>query len=212
MQNEAASIRAGTMTELKEPIGDWAFVDVGFARQGETCGLLFVESGRWNDDPALERLAFGSLVNRLRTLAERAGEPLNLVLEAPLSSAFGPSGNPAARCGERRGSQCRYWYSGPGPAVTIAALYILRALHASARSRELRLFEGFVSVKDRSVPSDHLADVVALRDVVASGGTKVGRFVAPSVLDGHGPGEVESTLGLLGLDPTPPPMIIVGAN
>jgi hypothetical protein len=35
-------MRAGTMDELRQRGGDWAFVDVGFSRSSKTCGFLYV--------------------------------------------------------------------------------------------------------------------------------------------------------------------------
>ena len=60
----------------------------------------------------------------------------------------------------------RYWYLGLGCAVMVAAMYLIRDIDSAKPSGRIRLFEGFVSHKDRSRPSDHGADVCLLRNVV----------------------------------------------
>jgi hypothetical protein len=46
----------------------------------------------------------------------------------------------------------------------VAAMYLIREL--AEETNEVRLFEGFVSYKDRAIGTDHRADVILLREVV----------------------------------------------
>ncbi|MGO9698876.1 MAG: hypothetical protein ACLPX7_06385 [Xanthobacteraceae bacterium] len=83
---------------------------------------------------------------------------------------FNANNNPAGRRIERETiegkTKTRYWYAGLGCSVIVAAMYLVRAISDAAPPSVVRLFEGFVSYKDASVKTDHLADVRALREVV----------------------------------------------
>lgn len=170
-------IRAGTVNEVHPESGDWVFVDLGFAQDGQkSCGLL-----EPNKAPAT--YTFGGLVHRLKTLLVDGQLPLNLVLEAPLSVAFSSQGNPLGRLVEkRRDGRTRYWYVGLGCSVLTSATYLLRQLTDSPRTRDIRLFEGFVSFKPKGQSSDHGADVLALRQVVCN----------PSAANVFGPDQLAS--------------------
>ncbi len=48
----------------------------------------------------------------------------------------------------------------------VAAMYLIRDIVDAAPTSHVRLFEGFVSYKERGVRTDHRADVVLLREVV----------------------------------------------
>ena len=206
----ASAIRAGTMSELHTREGDWAFVDLGFSRDGKTCGFLHEPATPTSGtEPAGKALKFGALTKTVVNLARQEGPPLHLVLEAPLSSAFGADGNPLGRSVEKQGKTTRYWYVGLGCSVLVASLYLLRAVMDAGPAREVRLFEGLVSFKDPTKRSDHVADVEALRTVVWSRGTRGGQFFEPAALTGHPDALVAPTLALLGLDTTPPPIIQV---
>lgn len=199
------------MAELHDLSADWVFVDMGFARGRKSCGYLFVPASAGADHAGLqaESVTFGDLTQKLVALAAQDGVPLHLVLEAPLSAAFGGDANPVGRDCEKREAQTRYWYVGLGCSVLVASLYLLRALAASSPQRGVRIFEGLVSFKSRETPSNHKGDVESLRRVVWSGGTKGGCFRRPAALDTGGDNVIESTLALLGLDATPPPIVEV---
>jgi hypothetical protein len=145
-------IRAGTIQEANSRSGQWAFVDVGFAAKAKSSCLL-VGEGR----PRLH--TFSEIGAELSSLAAHSSDPLNLVLEAPLSVAFTQAGNPTGRTVEKRGNKTRYWYVGLGSSVLLAAAYLLRRLHDGPRRREIRLFEGFVSFKETDGRSSHSDDV-----------------------------------------------------
>lgn len=153
-------IRAGYVSEISKESGDWLFVDVGFASKRKSCGIL-------KNDGQPVNLTFRAMVecvvNEAQSVTDR---PLNLLLEAPLSSAFNKDGNPTGRNGELKGGRHRYWYESSGVTMVVATGYLLRALVECGVQREVRLFEGFVSFKDRDNPSSHEDDVEALREVV----------------------------------------------
>jgi hypothetical protein len=102
------------------------------------------------------------LVERIKS----SNVEVNLVLEAPLSVCFSANGNPKGRSIERENKRTRYWYVGLGCAVMVASMYIVRAIADAEPSVPVRLFEGFVSYKERGVKSDHALDVGSLRKVV----------------------------------------------
>jgi hypothetical protein len=67
-------IRAGTVNEVHPESGDWVFVDLGFAQDGQkSCGLLEADH-----DPNI--YTFGGLLDRLKVLVADGEVPLNLVL------------------------------------------------------------------------------------------------------------------------------------
>lgn len=147
-------IRAGTVGEAHPESGDWVFVDVGFAKEARrTSGILVGDSDHMN-------CTFADLKSRLAKICLESNEPLNLVLEAPLSVAFSANGNPTGRAVEKRNEQTRYWYVGRGCSVLVAATYLLRSIHDQRFDREIRLFEGLVSFKPTGKVSSHTADVM----------------------------------------------------
>lgn len=195
-------IRAGRIGEATRSSGDWLFVDVGFASRSRSCGLLSGEG-----EPI--ELTFSQAKAHLVDQAALAGPPLNIVLEAPLSVAFAPTGNPAGRSIELRDGKSRYWYVGLGCSVLVAATYLIRAISDASRAREVRLFEGLVSFKPRGLVSNHRNDVSLLRDVVW-GTPGVGRVVAPSELAASPDHMLRSAFAVSGMDYGVPPVITVG--
>ena len=201
-------IRAGTREELQDAHSkEWLFVDIGFSSKSRSCGYLHLRAG--NDRKQLSATAstFADLVARLLSILQEGTSPLNLVIEAPLSVAFGENGNPCGRTCEKREHETRYWYVGLGCTVLVAAQFLLSELNKAQRTREIRLFEGFVSFKTGQGPSDHKADVRSLANVVLSGGTQGGRFVESQALDGKG--HVRSLGKLLGMNFVPPLIVEV---
>lgn len=196
-------IRAGLLDQARPPMGQWAFVDPGFARDKRSCALL-VDSG----EPALH--TFAELQAALVLLAREAGPPLHLVIEAPLSVAFGPNGNPVSRRIERRESAQRYWYEGLGCGVIVAATYLLRAMTTAGPLREIRLFEGLVSFKKKGLRSSHAADVLLLRQVVR-GDLAAGQIVAPEALAVAPEDSVCSAFAVAGMDYGVPPVVVVAS-
>jgi hypothetical protein len=197
-------LRSGLIPEVTRASGEWAFVDIGFAREGRTSGLL-VEDG----EPKL--LTFSELRAAITTLVSESGRPLNLVIEAPLSAAFTKLGNPAGRAIEKSDASHRYWYAGLGCQVTIAAAYVLRAVLETPIAREIRLFEAFVTFKSAGIRSSHAADVRAMRSVVWGDADAVGRIIAPDQLRGPNAESIESAFKVFGFDLGVPPVIVASA-
>src|SRR2546428_176223 len=148
-------IRAGKTSEIAWGRGNWVFLDIGFARDAKSCGLLI-----GGDEPVC--LQFGPAKQRIVAFAQQARSSLNLVIEAPLSVSFTAEGNPTGRSVEKNGAQTRYWYNGLGCGVMVAAMYLIRGLHNAQTKHVIRLFEGFVSYKDRAIPTDHRCDALFL--------------------------------------------------
>jgi hypothetical protein len=155
-------IEAGKRSEIEWGQGNWIFLDIGFSNKARSCGLLIGD-----EDPIC--LRFGDAKRWIVEQLLSAGALTNLVIEAPLSVSFDASGNPKRRsidANDTDPAKRRHWYLGLGCAVMVAAMYLIRDIHNSGIRRRIRLFEGFVSNKDRSVRSDHRADCSLLRDVV----------------------------------------------
>lgn len=168
-------IRSGTVSESTRRSGQWAFVDIGFASGRRSCGIVV-------DDSEARALTFSDLQAELAALCTKGSSPLNLLIEAPLSVAFGANGNPTGRSVEKRGGQSRYWYVGLGCSVLVTATYLLRSIVELPPSREIRLFEGLVSFKTKGLPCSHTDDVIALREVAWTLNATSGRIVSPDAL------------------------------
>jgi hypothetical protein len=150
-------IHAGTAAQINWGKGDWIFLDVGFSSTARSCGLLV-------GDGEPRCITFAEAHAEIKKAIARLIAP-NLVIEAPLSASFNSSGNPTGRSIELEGTKARYWYTGPGCAVMVASMYLIRDLALESETASIRLFEGFVSYKS-SKPSGHREDVLALRSVV----------------------------------------------
>ena len=157
-------IRAGTIDEIS-PEGEWLILDIGFSSTGSTCGLK-----KNRDDPV--ELQFGEVKEKICHSVRDSRQPVNLVIEAPLSVAFNKQGNPKGRRFEKQRDQTtgksntRYWYYNGGCGVMVAALYLIRAISEMPQSVETRLFEGFVSFKSGTAISNHSRDVELLRKII----------------------------------------------
>jgi hypothetical protein len=150
---------AGDRSQVDWGNGNWIFLDIGFAKHTRSCGLLF---GDGNPTSVAYATAKSQIVERIR----HSRSMVNLVIEAPLSVSFDSHGNPTGRSIEKKGKQTRYWYVGPGCVVMVAAIYLIRDIVDAGPDVSVRLFEGFVSYKERSGQSRHVEDVSLLREVV----------------------------------------------
>jgi len=195
---------AGEAHQIHKASGEWAFVDVGFSREGKTGGFLI-------GDQQPVRLTFSELQHRLIQVAKGGTEPLNLVLEAPLSVAFSARGNPAGRSFEKSEQGHRYWYAGLGCQVTVAATYLLRAVLVAQPTRPVRLFEAFVSFKPKGQASSHEGDVRAMRAVVWRSAAEPGDVVLPQKIPGPYAARVQSAFAVSGFDLGIPPVIVASA-
>jgi hypothetical protein len=202
MASPSCVIRSGRIDDLPPAPGAWAFVDPGFSRTAKSCCLLI---GR---DAVGRCLTFGQLQKELVDLISSDGEDLNLVIEAPLSVAMTSTGNPSGRSVERRNGSSRYWYVGAGAAVLLSSLHLMKAIADAPRRREVRLFEGFVSFKERMSRSDHCGDVDQLR-LIVFGDTSRGRIVPASELLLHSGDRLHSAFAVAGLELGLPPVVLV---
>lgn len=184
--------------------GNWVFVDIGFSHRSRSCGLIFGDA-----KPCCFQLgdAKREIVRRIRD--SRAA--INLVIEAPLSVCFDSSGNPKGRRFERDGASTRYWYNGPGCVVMVAAMYLLRDISDESAAR-VRLFEGFVSYKDKLARSNHEVDVSVLREVVRNPNRIAGSVLSAEELKADPTDVLRSAFCVAGFDCGIPAVISAGVN
>lgn len=170
-----------------ELLEDWIFVDIGFApSQNKSCGVA-------RGTREAEEVTFAELVGKVTEAVKKLSEPLNLLLESPLSMAFDTVGNPMPRSFERsrslqaalkgdsskpkwvehfiEGGNHKGWYYQAGPQVMAGAERLIWELRRCTRRREVRLFEGFAPRESKkegteSSVGDHAKDAAKLRDVV----------------------------------------------
>jgi hypothetical protein len=152
-------IRAGTTDEIRADTGKWVIIDIGFANNARSCGLLI-------DNERPVQVRFGEAVHRICTYLSVSSGPVNLLIEAPLSVAFDCHKNPKGRSVEMQGRRTRYWYINSGCVVMVAALYLVRKIVQENPDADVRLFEGFVSFHEQRNRANHCSDVVVLREVI----------------------------------------------
>jgi hypothetical protein len=194
-------IRAGTVSEISPSSGEWLILDIGFANKSASCGLLI------NEEQPVE-LRFNEAVERICGFIDSSTRPVNVLIEAPLSVAFDRNGNPTGRTVERQGSKTRYWYVGLGCTVMVAALYLMRAMTDVVSTSEVRLFEGFVSFKEKGSTSNHSRDVELLRKVVEDPSAYPGAIVEAKALRMTETDTLKSAFLVAGIDTGVPPIII----
>lgn len=153
-------IKAGEVKDIRWANGNWLIFDIGFSNRQKSCALLF-------NDKKPDVYQYNEAVTEVQKIIQNF-KNLNLVIEAPLSVAFDNHGNPKGRSVEKMGNRTRYWYFGPGSTVLLATTYFLRRIKDSNPTTNIKLFEGFVSYKDRGQTSDHLKDVKLLKKAIMS--------------------------------------------
>ena len=133
-------------------------VDLGFSGHRPTTGVAWVLPS----STGAKKFGFGAAVEAVANLSDTLKDVV-LVLESPLSAAFGPVGNPRPRGGFEVKPQARWWSVGSGAAAALSALFFLRELYSQLRTAgtTIHLVEGFVSGK---ASCDHMRVAVALRD------------------------------------------------
>ncbi|MCG5539321.1 hypothetical protein [Halorhodospira sp. 9622] len=194
-------MRAGTEVEITQSSGEWLILDIGFANKSRSCGLLI------NNEQPVD-LQFSEAVKRICDFIVNSRQPVNLMIEAPLSVAFDDQGNPTGRSVEKQGGKTRYWYFGLGCTIIIAALYLLREVFESKGKTEVRLFEGFVSFKDKNKKSNHSRDVKMLREVVEDRSSHPGAIVEEAGLRIKESDTLKSAFMVAGMDVGVPPVIV----
>lgn len=196
-------MRSATVEEVCRESGDWVFVDIGFAQSSrKSCGLAL------NADEPID-MCFSDLVAAVGRIAVSHEDPVNLLIEAPLSVAFDSRNNPKGRTIEKRMAATRYWYVGLGCSVLLATTYLIRSLYEAELSREIRLVEGFASFKQHGKKSSHTDDVRRLREVAWSKFTPSGRIVMPEELASHPGDRLQSAFAVAGMDLGVPPVVLL---
>lgn len=195
------AIRAGVLDEIGSNDSSWVYIDIGFSSAAESCGVLI------DEEQPIER-TFSSALKIVCEHIESSSVPVSLVVEAPLSVAFNKDGNPQGRVIEKLGRETRYWYSGAGPAVQIAATYLMHDIKKIADDNEIRLFEGFVSFKDSSTPSNHSADVTLLKLLVDGREKYVQHLISAEKLKMNPTDQLKSAFDVCGDNFGIPPVII----
>jgi hypothetical protein len=197
-------IVAGNASEIRWAEGNWIFLDIGFSGaangRGKTCGLLVGEG-----EPQL--VAFSAATETIVETITASRSSINLVIEAPLSVCF-RNGNPTSRSIERQaGKTPRVWYVGAGCAVMVASMYLIRQIADAKPPVTVRLFEGFISYKDRSAKSDHKRDTLLLREVVQNRDRYSDSIIAAETLKLHHDDVLLSAFSVIGLDCAVPTVI-----
>ena len=110
----AFSIYAGTVDDVRPDSGDWIIVDLSISEAD--AGLT--ESGApccvYRPGGDLHESTFGEAANLVIEAAGEAGQPLNLLIDAPLSAAFDKGLNPIPRSIERK------FFQGSQPGAGVA--------------------------------------------------------------------------------------------
>lgn len=194
-------IRAGEVSEISPSSGDWLILDIGFANKSKSCGLLI------NKERPIE-IRFDEAKREVCDLIAKCQRPMNLIIEAPLSVAFDRHGNPTGRAIEKQGSKTRYWYVGPGCAVMVAALYLIKDISEVVGNTEVRLFEGFVSFKKKNDKSNNLRDVMFLKEVAENCSAYPDAIIEAEALRLAGSDTLQSAFLVAGIDTGVPPVIM----
>ena len=197
-------ICSGKVNDISWAKGTWLILDIGFSNNKKTCGITL-------GDNKADKLKFNDAIDEVVRIA-RHKPLLNLVIEAPLSVAFDKLGNPKARRIEKEGGKNRLWYVGAGCTVLVAAMYLMRRLHDSHPSADIKLFEGFISYKSKGVKSNHLRDVELLRKAIKARRTLKHHVIKPEELKIDSDDDIRSAFEVMNMkdiDLSIPPVIKV---
>lgn len=193
-------IKAGKVKDIRWSNGNWLIFDIGFSNRQKSCSLLF-------NDKKPDVYQYYEAITEVQKIIQNY-ENMNLVIEAPLSVMFDNKGNPKGRSVDKVGNRIRYWYFGPGSTVLLATTYFLRRIKDSNPTANIKLFEGFVSFKDREKKSDHLRDVKLLKKVIMSP-NPLQYCKSPSELKLADDDVLESASKVAGMDFGIPPVISI---
>ena len=105
-------------------------------------------------------------------------------------------------------SKTRYWYVGLGCTVMVAALYLIKAISETEGKAEVRLFEGFVSFKEKGSKSNHSRDVELLREVVEDCSSHHNAIVEAQALRIAESDTLKSAFLVAGINAGVPPIIM----
>jgi hypothetical protein len=192
-------IRSGTINEIDHRQGVWAYLNIGFSGK-ETCGLVI-------GDGTPQELSYADATKTIVALAGIGLSSVSLVIQAPLSVGFDAYGNPSGRACELHDGQEGYWYVGAGAIVTIAAMYMMSRFDLAFKGKELVLYEGFISLKQRG--GTHGGDAALLRETVVNRERHGARFIDPSTLKRAPTDTVRGAFEVMGIDSGIPPVIAI---
>ena len=193
-------IEAGLHSQITWGEGNWVFLDIGFSRDARSCGVLMGDG-----NPASAKFGEAKRLILARTKAAQA--PLNLVIEAPLSVCSMPPETQKVDPSRKRVARHVTGTYGTGCSVMVAAIYLVRDLENGRLDYPVRLFEGFISYKDPSVPSDHERDVLLLREVVRDPDKFKDSLFSPEQLKQNSTDELLSAFRVAGYHFGIPPVI-----
>ncbi len=199
-QHPVETIVAGVRNQARRDSGQWMFVDIGFAMKRSSCGIAI-------NDSQPRDVHYGDLAPCIANVLESDKMPLNLLIEAPLSIAFNASGNPTGRSIEKKNGNTRYWFQGAGAVVLLATMHLVKNLYDMRPTREVRLFEGFASFKQKETRSSHADDVSNLRRV-AWGEHDKGKIVEAETLKMRDDDILVSSFSVLGMDMGIPAVVV----
>ena len=184
-------IYSGEVKDISWPNGTWLIIDIGFSNRQKSCGILL-------GDEEAKQLKFNDAIDEVIKIA--CNVPLlNLVIEAPLSVTFDKFGNPKSRSMEKEDGKNRLWYVGPGCAVLVAGMYLMRRLYDSKPTGDVRLFEGFVSYQSKDTGSNHLKDVELLREAIQSLQTRPHCVINPAEIKTNPDDNIRSAFEVMNL-------------
>lgn len=117
-------------------------VDMGFSGKSASTGYAFRAAGDQRTYSANK--TFSDCLHAVAEQIARVGDLL-LIIEAPLSASFDHKGNPQPRGAFESKPKPRWWSSGPGAAMSLAAMHFLKRLadHIPA-DKQCFLVEGYV--------------------------------------------------------------------
>ena len=210
-----SKIKAGNVLDIENVRQDktllerWIFSDIGFAPDKRSCGVAV-------GNHTGKEVKFADLVAIVVKVVKEPGEPLNLLLESPLSIAFTQDGNPWPRNFEwstksknnqlpkwfkdRLGSDHKGWYLRAGASTKAGAERLVWKLHRCKPQREVLLFEGFAPLKG----TKHKEVAERLRDAVT--GETGSPIVSPDkIVDGQSKVDLWPITGISGWDSDEPP-------
>jgi hypothetical protein len=197
-------IEAGNEKQLEWGEGNWIILDIGFSgarnARGRTCGLVIGNS-------EAEGANFAEATQRIVEYIAGTRSLVNLVIEAPLSVCFSAAGLPTGRSIEWKGGEQRYWCTGPGCAVMVAAMYLIGAIREIPSPNIVRLFEAFISYKTRGTGSDHKREARLLRDAVRYPRKFPARIIPAKDLKERKDDDLHSAFRIMGLDCDVPAVI-----
>jgi hypothetical protein len=167
-------------------------VDLGFSAKKRSTGIAVLPVGGSALEPC--QFTFGAAIGYVAQAIRSSKEGV-IILESPLSARFDGDGNPCPREFESRTingrKDTRYWYSGAGAAMMLAAHFFLRELDKKLTELQhngrIHVFEGFLSFKTADSKDKRDAERLLKRfldlDGVRKVETKSGEKLV-SVLDG----------------------------